>query len=255
MAYSRSETLRELKAEAKGCGIARLYKSGLVRRTGKTSDTRETYTELLAEAVLRDLAKRFESIPRRPRPTYLVPDHSRLPKPDPAWDRRRTEKRLARWLYHRRKEIGKLRGLGRIKDVQVPLKRRQSDRGIGEIDLVTLDRRDGVSVAWMVELKPGGTRETLLRAVLEIETYSQQVDVRRFRKDFGVKLVRKAILLVAGEPSVAYREADEMASGKRENLRRLLEEWGTCVFAIPANSWALAKACRPLETCQVFPAG
>jgi len=254
MAYSRSETLRELKAEAKGCGIARLYKSGLVRRTGKTSDTRETYTELLAEAVLGDLAKRFKSIPRIPRRRYLV-DRTRLPEPDPAWDRRRTEKRLARWLYHRRKEIGKLRGLGRIKDVQVPLKRRQSDRGIGEIDLVTLDRRDGVPVAWMVELKPGGTRETLLRAVLEIETYSQQVDVRQFRKDFGVQLVRKAILLVAGESSVAYREADEMASGERENLRRLLEKWGTCVFAIPANSWALAKARRPLETCQVFPAG
>lgn len=76
-----------------------------------------------------------------------------------------------------------------IIDIQVPLKSKQKDN-YGEIDNIGIDEKEnGEFVVYLIEAKPLGTDETLLRAITETITYRYHIEENRERfldnlKDF-----------------------------------------------------------------------
>lgn len=91
----------------------------------------------------------------------------------------RNEENLAKLLYLN----DFIPGLGNIIDYQVPLKGKQSDK-IGKIDLVGYSEQNRRFSLIELKYHPVGSRETLLRCVLEIYTYYKFLDKERFKADF-----------------------------------------------------------------------
>ena len=123
-----------------------------------------------------------------------------------------------------------LKGLGKVKDYQVPLKPHRTAKysGIGKIDIVTTD------VVYIVELKYGQNTETLLRAVLEIAYYYQWLGKASFLDDFVLpsgQRIKKAVLLGGGTRSLA--EAKDIAN--RPWLKELIKQLAVDVFSINDN--------------------
>lgn len=66
-----------------------------------------------------------------------------------------------------------------IIDIQVPLKNKQKDN-YGEIDNIGIDEKEsGEFVVYLIEAKPLGTNETLLRAITEAITYRYHIEENR----------------------------------------------------------------------------
>lgn len=117
----------------------------------------------------------------------------------------------------------------RVMDYQIPLKRVQSDRGVGKIDLVAKNEQE--KEVYLLELKKDSSTETLLRCILEIYTYWCQLDHEKFIKDFAEKLetnqgltIIPAILIFKGSlPYNEYEELnkyEELNEGNRPKLKR-----------------------------------
>lgn len=123
----------------------------------------------------------------------------------------RGEERLALDLYGQY-----IHGLGEIVEYQMPLKDKRSNKGVGKIDLVAYQEDDPALV--LLELKRPGSDETLLRAALEIFTYSKLINQQDLKVDFQKKFagkfkipdnpdeikIKTAVLI--GEDSWAYHE-------------------------------------------------
>jgi hypothetical protein len=185
----------------------KLYKMGIVNYTGKTSDTSEFYTEVIAQYIL-DQHDYFEGILENTRQSsYKVPEHNK--KMDIPTSNRK-EEILAITMFTK---------LNHVLDYQVPLKNIQTDDD-GKVDL--LIEQD--NALFLTELKGRNSRETLLRAVLEIETYYRTVDKAKLLRDYNKedKEVRKALLIF--ENSEQYRDLTDKDKPKpkiRELVKKL----------------------------------
>lgn len=79
-------------------------------------------------------------------------------------------------------------GLGKVLDYQIPLKDKQDDKAC-KMDLMSF--KEDENTLYILELKvpkknTGEETETLLRSVLEIYTYSKQVDQEKLLNDFDL---------------------------------------------------------------------
>lgn len=122
--------------------------------------------------------------------------------------------------------------IGRVVDYQLPLKNSRADRGVGKIDL--LSYRESDNALLILELKRRDTKETLLRAVLEIFTYSRQVCSEKLISEFNAKFVadrdpeiKPAVLLFEG--SYPY---EEYISDKSPNTIELMNRLGVYIYVI-----------------------
>lgn len=100
-----------------------------------------------------------------------------------------------------------------------------TDKGekIGNVDLILADE----NFAYLTEVKPPESKETLLRMLLEIETYYRvTVEGRQYKKVVGEKPLRKAILFFKDSPQ--YRAYFDPSCGV--NTKKLLTEFGITVF-------------------------
>lgn len=224
--YTREETIEELK---KGLSnISNLYNAKCVNWSGKTKDTEEFYSEIIANELLREL-KEFDKIPSVTRnQTYIRENHCNV-EIDICKSNRNEEN------YAKRLTGLKLEGLGLIKDYQIPLKDTNENIGLGKIDLISFNEEN--NTLYLIELKYLDNNETLLRASLESYTYYKIVDEKKLKNDClsnqhfilnkifnnidpnNIK-VKPAVLVVPG--CKAYEELNEVNLDERPKLRTLL---------------------------------
>ena len=156
--------------------ISQLYNDRIVNWSGKTSDSKEYYTEVISESLVKKMEDNdlFENISQIDRGNYKVDSHYGEIS---ITDTNRNEENMAKNLLWTC--IGHL---GNVFDFQVPLKAKITDSA-GKIDLISLT--NDKSTAYIIELKTeNNKRETLLRAVLEIHTYYCQLNKGNFINSF-----------------------------------------------------------------------
>ena len=207
MGYTREQIL--LRLEELASKMPLLYKQRCINYRGKATDTKEYYTEVIAQWLLEHL-ELLEQIPMITRQSsYSVDGHNGMPEHP---DSNREEELIAMAMMRQ----GELPIIGKILDYQTPLKSTQKDKA-GKIDLLAYD---GTTLR-ILELKEPDSQETMLRCVLEGYTYLKTVDKEKLLADFGLPPDTE----VAACPFV-FREGfqwNEMQQ-KRPYLKRLMNK-------------------------------
>ena len=179
MGYTRSEIIEKCK---KAIGdVANFYKQDFINYRGKTEDTDEYYTEVIAEFVCENIDD-FMKIPMITRKkSYRVETHSG----EFAESSNRLEEITAMKMYLQSK-ADEFDFIGKIIDYQTPLKNEKGDE-TGKIDLLSTKN----NVLYILELKKEDSKETMLRCVLEGFTYMKTVDVKKLLSDFKLPIHMK----------------------------------------------------------------
>jgi len=224
--YSREGVLtkvRNLLAESK---IDNLYQQKCINWKGKANDKNEYSSDIIAgELLLSVLTGNFKTIKCIQRQRSYNPRRGkRREKTNNQKVRRasnRAEERFARSLYG-----AELPNLGKVLNYQVPLKEIRNNKGVGKVDLITLNKKK----VYLVELKgPMNENDTLLRSVLEIWTYKQQLDKKKLLDDYKQPLetdIDMVVLLFPG--TLAFQEFHDLKS--RPNLQALIKQLGVKIF-------------------------
>ena len=189
MAYRAETLLAKIREAAQDMDT--FYQQRFLNWTGSTSDTKVRYTEVTASYLLNHpgLLDRISCVGRE---SYLV-NHTPSQNAE-DYQGTRKEEHLAQALKGKT-----LDGLGEIKEYQVPLKRSAKDGGVGKIDLVSLNG----SRLYVIELKFGTSKETLLRCAMEAVTYCHQANWEQLMKDYHATEIVPAVLVCKEGPQEA----------------------------------------------------
>ena len=208
--YSKKEILEEIQ------DMGNFYKRKVVNYRGTTSDSKEYYTEVVAEWILKNIYL-FDYIkPITREKSYKADSHDGKNKDN---DSNREEEKIAMKLFELSQNQGKVFDIiGKIIDYQTPLKDIQTDKA-GKIDLLAYNEEE--KILRILELKRPDSKETMLRCVLEAYTYLKVVDKDKLLKDFGLPENTK----IKACPFVFYggEQHQEMQKNK-ENLGELIKE-------------------------------
>ena len=213
--YSKNEIIKIMK-EAKS-DIKNFYKKEFVNYLGVTSDTKEYYTEIIAEWLL-DNFYLFDTIKMISRESsYNVKTHDGKIKDEKS---NREEEKIAMELFDYSQNKGVTFDIiGKIIDYQTPLKNVQKD-DVGKIDLLAYNEKE--KTLKILELKKPDSKETMLRCVLEAYTYLKIVDKDKLLKDFGLPkdtiLKTCPFVFVDGEQ---YKEIQEDRKYLKELMKNL----------------------------------
>lgn len=240
MKKSKSDTVSELKKQL--LAIETVYKSNCVNWAGETIDTKEYFTEIIANELLKEKCE-FEKIATITRAaSYFSSNHSKIVLS--TKDSNRNEEIFAKRIMGL-----ELSGLGTIWDFQIPLKNSLKDKGLGKIDLLSFNANN--MTMFLIELKNTGNKETLLRATLEIYTYYKQIDKPKIVDDFLLLMksrknantslynpnniiVKPVVLVVPG--CQAYKELNQIHSGKRPKLKALSQSLDIKYYVVRIKS-------------------
>lgn len=206
MGYTRNCIIAKCKEAFKDKKT--FYKQSFINYRGKTEDTDEYFTEIIAEFLCNHITEFIDGIDTITREeTYKTKGHDGVIK-DP--DSGRDEEIIAMKMFDKSYDF-----VGKIIDYQTPLKNKRSDEA-GKIDLLAYD---GTTLR-ILELKKPDSDETMLRCVLEGYTYWKTVDKAKLLADFTLPAdtVIKACPFVfsGGEQHNEMKEV-------RPHLKRLME--------------------------------
>ena len=205
MGYTRSEILASCNAAFRE--ISTFYKQPFVNYRGRTNDTKELYTEVVAEFLCDHIDEFTNGIPTITREdTYNIKSHDKVIQNSKS---NRIEEKIAKEMYQKQYAF-----VGKMIDYQTPLKNERSDTA-GKIDLLAYDG----NVLRILELKKPDSEETMLRCVLEGYTYLRTVDRTKLLKNFKLPdntPVRACPFVFSG--GVQYEEFHE----SRPYLSRLM---------------------------------
>ena len=212
--YSKNEIL-EMIENAK-FDIRSFYKQDFVNYAGKTKDSKEYYTEIIAEWLLShvDLFNKIKLINREG--SYRIESHDGKIINQES---NRAEEKIAMKLFDYSQNKGEIFDkIGKIIDYQIPLKNIQTDDA-GKIDLLAYN--EDTDTLRILELKKSDSKETMLKCLLEVYTYLKIVNKDKLLKDFGLlkDTIVKASPLVFFE-GMQYKEMQE----DRKNLKKLMEK-------------------------------
>jgi len=210
--YSKNEILEEIQ------DMVNFYKRKVVNYRGKTSDSKDYYTEVVAEWILKNIYL-FDYIkPITREKSYKVDSHDGKIKNEKSG---REEEIIAMKLFDFSQNQGKVFDIiGKIIDYQTPLKNVQTD-DVGKIDLLAYN--ESKKTLRILELKRPDSKETMLRCVLEAYTYLKIVDKTKLLKDFGLPedtVIKACPFVFYGKKQ--YREMQQ----DREHLKDLIEKLG-----------------------------
>ena len=213
--YSKNEILEEIQ------DMGNFYKRKVVNYRGTTSDSKEYYTEVVAEWILKNIYL-FDYIkPITREKSYKADSHDGKNKDN---DSNREEEKIAMKLFDLSENQGKVfEIIGKIIDYQTPLKDIQTDKA-GKIDLLAYN--ESKKTLRILELKRPDSKETMLRCVLEAYTYLKVVDRAKLLKDFGLPKdteIKACPFVFYGKEQ--YREMQAIKDD-RENLGKLIEKLG-----------------------------
>lgn len=213
--YSKDEIIKMIE-EAKS-DMKNFYKKEFVNYSGKTSDTKEYYTEIIAEWLL-DNFYLFDTIKMISRESsYNVKTHDGKIKDEKS---NREEEKIAMKLFDASQNKGWIFDkIGKIIDYQTPLKNVQTDKA-GKIDLLAYNK--DTKTLRILELKKPDSDETMLRCVLEAYTYLKIVDRDKLLKDFELSedtiLKTCPFVFVDG---AQYKEIQEDRKYLKELMKKL----------------------------------
>ena len=212
--FSKNEIL-EMIENAK-FDIRSFYKQDFVNYAGKTKDSKEYYTEIIAEWLLShvDLFNKIKLINREG--SYRIESHDGKIINQES---NRAEEKIAMKLFDYSQNKGEIFDkIGKIIDYQTPLKNIQTDDA-GKIDLLAYN--EDTDTLRILELKKSDSKETILKCLLEVYTYLKIVNKVKLLKDFGLPkdTIVKASPLVFFE-GMQYKEMQE----DRKNLKKLMEK-------------------------------
>ena len=214
--YSKDEIIKMME-EAKS-DMKNFYKKEFVNYSGETSNTKEYYTEIIAEWLL-DNFYLFDTIKMISRESsYKVKTHDGKIKDENS---NREEEKIAMELFDYSQNKGVTFDIiGKIIDYQTPLKNVQKD-DVGKIDLLAYNEKE--KTLRILELKKPDSKETMLRCVLEAYTYLKIADKAKLLKDFGLPedTIVKACPFVFFEGE-QYKKMQE----GREHLEELITKLG-----------------------------
>lgn len=210
MGYTRNDILR--KCHNAFDDVKTFYKQPFINYNGKTDDTDEYYTEVVAEFLCNNISEFVNDIPLITRETsYKTEGHDgEFDKDTP-----REEERIAMEMFKQSKRDLRYDFIGDIIDYQTPLKNRRSDVA-GKIDLLSYDG----NTLHILELKKPDSDESMLRCVLEGFTYMHTVDKDKLLEDFQLpqNTILKASPLVFKDKFQYYQMTE-----KRPHLFRLMK--------------------------------
>ena len=207
--YSKNEILEEIQ------DMVNFYKRKVVNYRGKTSDSKDYYTEVVAEWILKNIYL-FDYIkPITREKSYKVDSHDGKIKNEKSG---REEEIIAMKLFDFSQNQGKVFDIiGKIIDYQTPLKNVQTD-DVGKIDLLAYN--ESKKTLRILELKKPDSKETMLRCVLEAYTYLKILDKTKLLKDFELPedtVIKACPFVFYGKEQ--YREMQQ----DREHLKDLIE--------------------------------
>lgn len=234
--YTREEHIQHIEEAAK-CPET-FYKKGPIYRVGLTKgpkETKEKYTEVVAEWLLKDGRHEtlLSDIPKITRQKeYNRHTHTGLingKQPIVNEPVEREEEHLA--VSYGGKSFA---CIGKIIDYQTPLKDKQPD-GAGKFDL--LGWNESENTLYLLELKAPKSGETILRAVLEIYTYSKIVDREKLLSDFGLPADAKIIPAIMIWKNKGSEESKQYGYLKKlgDNQKKLFEELRVATFLLSEN--------------------
>ena len=210
MGYTRSEILTECKKAF--CDKSTFYKKAFINYRGKTTDTKEYYTEVIAEFLcdnINEFVSGIECISRKS--SYKTQGHEGVYNPNSN----REEEIIAMQIFTQSNNYGDFDFIGHIEDYQTPLKSSATDDA-GKIDLLSFDGK----IMRILELKKPDSKETMLRCVLEGFTYMKTADCHKLISDFGYD---PSFVVIKASPFVFYDgEQHKEMSCKRPHLRKLM---------------------------------
>lgn len=207
MSYTKKALLSNLDKELqckllppdeKDCSL--LYTMKALNYSGVTTDSKELFTEVIAENLIKhgfieDQIPDIKTITRQK--SYYTKSHENF---SVAKDSNRVEENFVKSLffYNPYKEQ-----IGTPIDYQTPLKNISKDKA-GKIDLITF--KEDSNEILLVEVKDDDSRETALRACLEIQTYYQVVNKEKLVEDFHAAekissknpAIKKAVMFFKG---------------------------------------------------------
>ncbi|MBR4742915.1 MAG: hypothetical protein IK082_01845 [Oscillospiraceae bacterium] len=224
MSYSSSYSLSNCKEAFDNKNT--FYNEDFINYRGKTSDTKEYFTEIIAKFLCEHVDEYVNGISRISR-TSPYKTKERDGKYDPASNHE--EERIAKLMFNQSRDRGAFNLIGTIEDYQTPLrtpKDKSDDKKDGEeknqfpgkIDLLACDGQ----IMRILELKRPKSKETMLRCVLECFTYLRIVDCDKLVIDFGYK---PAVVSVEASPLVPYKGSQHKEmSEERPHLHELMRK-------------------------------
>lgn len=244
MNYSKQDIIDKVRASANdNQGIRKIYQEDFVNYRGKTTDTKEYYTEVVAEELLRNnILGSMGSITEIVRESgYKVDSHDGVSY---TVNSNRKEEIFCKDLFSLSNNGQKhFDEVGVILDYQLPLKNKRSNTGIGKIDLISKTNQE----IWLLELKVKDNTETVLRCVLEIATYYQLLSKVKFLESYpefalnSISDIRKGILVVKDSSQEAELEEMKCGLSKRDNLSKIMEIIKVEAFTIDINNVVVRK--------------
>ncbi|MGN0701397.1 MAG: hypothetical protein ACI4J8_10420 [Oscillospiraceae bacterium] len=206
MGYTRSEIIGECNTAFQNKST--FYKQPFINYRGKTEDTDEYFTEVIAEFLCEHISEFMNGITVITRESpYKTPGHDGVIK---DLDSGREEEIIAMKMYDKQYDF-----IGKMIDYQTPLKNKRTDEA-GKIDLLAYDR----TTLRILELKKPDSVETMLRCVLEGYTYLKTANIAKLLADFE----KPSSTIVKACPFVfkngeQHREMRE----ERPHLKRLMD--------------------------------
>lgn len=183
MSYTRKNIIDKCKNAF--VDIKTFYKKPFINYGGKTTDTNEYYTEIIAEFLYNNLDEYISGIPEITRETtYKTPSHTG----EFDINTPREEEKIAMEMFKQSMSGVDYDFIGKIIDYQTPLKNKKTDVA-GKIDLLSYDGNCLI----ILELKKPDSEESMLRCVLEGYTYLKTVDSAKLIKDFELPEDTKVI--------------------------------------------------------------
>ena len=195
--YTKKEILDKCKEAIKG--PKSFYNKKFINYLGRTSDTKEYYTEIVADFLYKNenvYENGIKTVYRKR--DYLTKSHTGKYKEKD--NGKLSEENLAKKLFSISKgdsddfdykNFKSFDFIGKIIDYQTPLKAgklsvKSPEKGVGKIDLLSYDEKS--KCLRILELKKEDNSESMLRCVLEAYTYLKMVDQNKLKKEFSEKL-------------------------------------------------------------------
>lgn len=240
MSYTKEELLSNLDKglqgkllppDKKDCSL--LYTMKMLNYTGITIDSKELYSEVIANNLIKHgfIAKEIPDIKMITREkSYYTKNHEKF---SVAKDSNRVEENFVKSLFFYNPFKNEI---GTPIDYQIPLKNISKDKA-GKIDLITYNEKS--NELFLVEVKNDDSKETALRACLEIQTYYQVVNKEKLVKDFieagkikdANPTIKKAVLFFKGTNPANECENSE----KYPNLQKTIKNFKIEVFVIDGS--------------------
>jgi len=220
MRYSKIKIQEKTRESLKN--IETLYKQKFINYKSKTTDTDELCTEIIANEILNEVINgklKIDTFSRNSK-SYLTVNHQN--RPVEIKETNREEEKCAKRLFNKKKL-----DIGEVIDFQIPLKDKRSDK-LGKIDLMSFNKK--TFTLYLIELKYGKNKESLLRAILEAHTYCEIIDENKLKNDYNfyeIKKVKPAVMVI-GLDCNSYKELEDI--NNRPELLKLAKKLNITFF-------------------------